>query len=128
MLRIAQSSAIFSAFFTTLMLKGFHLFEFIEWKPTTFLKTIPVPFFRYVVLFLILYVIAWVLYLIACPLRYVAVAAILAAILITIVVECVIMQREISWGNISFSFFVLTIVNCRFIMETASFHFRRGET
>ena len=122
MLRLAHSSAIVSAIFTTILLKGFHMFKFIDWKPTKFLNMIDDPFFRYVILAIIIYVIAFILFLCAMVIRHSAIAALLLAVVIVLLVECVLLQQKITWQNISMSFLVLTILNCRFIMETAFFH------
>lgn len=122
MLRLAHSSAIVSAILTTILLKGFHMFKFIDWKPTKFLNMIDDPFFRYVILAIIIYVVALILFLCAMVIRHSAIAALLVAVIIVLVVECVLLHQKITWQNISISFLVLTIVNCRFIMETAFFH------
>lgn len=126
MLRLAHITAVVSAIFTALLLKGLHSFEFITWRPTAFLKVIDEPFFRYLVLGLIIYVLAFLLYLVASILRHSGIAAFLIALIIVIVVECVLMQRKIEWGHLTISFFVLTLINCRFIMETSFFHKRQN--
>ncbi|MER2000026.1 MAG: hypothetical protein ABS882_09630 [Lysinibacillus sp.] len=126
MLRLAHLTSVVSAIFTALLLKGLHLFEFIKWRPTGFLKVIDEPFFRYIVLALIIYVLAFLLYLVATVIRHSSIAAVFIALLVVIIVECVLMDRKIEWAHITISFFVLTLLNCRFIMETAFFHKRQN--
>lgn len=122
MLRLAHLTALVSSIFTVLLLKGLHSFKFIKWHPTKFLQMIEEPFFRYIVLGIIIYVIAWLLFLIGMFLRFSAISAFIMAVIIVFIVECVLMDQPINFSNTSISFFVLTIINCRFIMETAAFH------
>lgn len=126
MLRLAHVTAIVAAIFTVILLKGLHSFQFISWRPTAFLKAIDEPFFRYIVLALIVYVLAVVIFTVARFLRYSAVAAFIVALLIVVVVECVLMERKIEWEHITLSFFVLTLITSRFVMETAFFHKRQS--
>ena len=122
MFKIAHYSCLFSSLFFVLFLKLLHMFHFIKWHPTKFLHAIEDPFARYVVLFILIYFLTFILFLLSTTMKFPAVGAFLVAVVVVLMVECVLMQKEILLKNISISFFVLSIIACRFIMETASFH------
>lgn len=125
MLKIAHDTSLFTALMTTILLKGFHLFEFINWHPTKFLHSISSPFLRFVMLGFMIYILSMIIFGLSMILLWPGIASFLLAIAIVVVVECIIMHKPIDVKNVSVSFFALTIIACRFMMETASFHFNQ---
>lgn len=114
-----------SAVVMVVLLKVLHSFRFITWHPVAFLDGIEDVFFRYVLLGCIIYVCALLLFIVGMYVHYYAIASFFMSVIIVFIVECVLLERQASISNVTISFFVLTIVNCRFIMETAGFHHKQ---
>lgn len=128
MLQVAHHTSWFTALILTGWLKVLHLFDFMKWHPTSFLKTTTdVPFFRYVILFFILYLGVFVLFFLLANLPY------FSLFFGALVIGLLLSYGFISWfegewvkerktfaRSIPFIVTVLTVV--RFVYETASFH------
>jgi len=128
MIRVAHQTSWFVALILTAWLKILHLFKFMPFHPTSFLKpTTDVAFFRYVLLFFILYGAVFVLFvtILFIPIRSLFIIALLIGILISYAliswIEGGLVQNRGSIAK-NIPFIVTILIAVRFVFETANFH------
>ena len=128
MFYITHQTSLVSALALTVWLKVLHLFKLMPWHPTAFLKTTTSePFFRYIILFALLYggiFIVFTLFTIF-PKKYVFLQALLIGLLISYLFiswfeNAWLVGAQIRKANIPFTVTILILV--RFLLETATFH------
>ena len=121
-------TAVVVAFFLVLSLKGLHMFHIISWHPVKFLKEYTFfewsAFERWVVLFLILLVLAYLFMLLSklpiakSPFLF----SLLIGLVIAIIIEWKILNLPIelsSFKKLSIPFIVIVLIATRFMTETA---------
>lgn len=128
MVQVAHHTSWFSALVLTGWLKLLHVFHLMSWHPTSFLKTTTdVAFFRYILLFLLIYGAALVLFFLFAQIP--VVKPFFLALLVGLLVSYGLIswfegewltERKTFVHNLPFIVTVLTAV--RFIFETASYH------
>ena len=128
MVRVAHYTSLFSALILTGWLKVLHLFDFMRWHPTSFLKTTTdVAFFRYVLLFVLLYAVLFVAFFLF------AQVPVTKPFILALIVGLLISYGLISWFEGEWlkerkmiardiPFIVTILIVVRFVFETASFH------
>ena len=126
-------TSLVSAVFFALALKLLHLFHFISWKPVGFANRWGMEDSsaagKWVLLICLLFVIAFIMYLI---MQFVtSVPAVFTSfvigLLLAMVTEWVIFDypaEAASFKKLSIPFIVIVIIALRFIFETAAFHRR----
>ena len=126
--KTALATSIASSLFLTVMLKLLHLFKWIKWHPTKFLReTVDDALTRWVVLFVLLVLVGLLLYMILQFIKNVPafVVGVLIGLAIAFVAEWVIYDLPAeakSFKRLSIPFIVVIVTTTVFIAETAIFH------
>lgn len=128
MFRIAHDTSFVMALVLTAWLKVLHLFSLLKWHPTGFLKTTTdVAFFRYIILFILLYAVMMGFFVICTnlPNKWSFLTSLIFGLLLSYGLISLfegqwVQDRKTFAQSIPFIVTVLTVV--RFIIETASYH------
>ena len=128
MLKVAHHTSLVAALFLTIWLKVLHLFKLMPWHPTSFLKTTTTePFFRYIILFALLYGGIFILFILfaGLPTKFLFIQALIIGLVISYLFiswfeNAWLVGAQIREANIPFTVTVLLLV--RFLVETATFH------
>lgn len=123
-------TALFSSLIVTVSLKGLHLFDFIKWHPVSFLKKLEwfewTAFERWVILFLILAICAFVLLVVTQLLVMVPpfLLSLILGVVIALILEWQILNLPIelsSFKKLSIPFLIVVVTAMRLIVETARY-------
>lgn len=129
MFYLANVTSLVSTVSLLIMLKLLHLFKWVKWHPTTFLKDegIKDKASRWLLLGIIIFLICLILFL---ALQYVQnvppfLLSLIIGAAIALMTEWIIYDLPAefsSFKKLSVPFFVVVIIASRFIIETAIFH------
>ncbi|MCM3359887.1 MULTISPECIES: DNA helicase [unclassified Psychrobacillus] len=116
----------------TALLKFLHLFSFVKWNPVGFSKSFEMfedtnVYLRWLVLFLVIWVISIVIYYISLLTSKVpvAISSLIFGILLAFVVEWLISDAGTmlkTMKKLSIPFICIVVIGMRFLMESAIFH------
>lgn len=133
-MRVGYITSIVSAVLLAIVLKGLSYFHFVRWNPVKFLKDSTVfedssKMTYWVIFVLIMFVLSFGLfvgsqYLYFLPAGF---TSLLMGVIIGVLIEWKIydLPPELtSFKKISIPFIVVIIMFCRFIMETAGYHYK----
>lgn len=121
-------TAVVAAMVFTVSLKGLHLFHLVKWNPIHFLQKVEkfewTTFACWVVLFFILFAVAYVLLVIFQLPIFVSplVVSLVFGLVMALVIEWQVRNLPIEWTSIkklSVPFIVLLLISMRFLTETA---------
>lgn len=124
-------TAITIALFITVSLKFMDLFHLITWNPISFLKHVTYmewsTFEKWFVLFLILSVVAVIVYFISQTIlgKSPLVFSLIAGLIIAIATEWRVLDLSFKWSSlkeISIPFVVIVLIAIRFVAETAQYN------
>lgn len=125
---MAHHTSFAAAITLTAWLKVLHLFHLIPWHPTSFLKTTTTePFFRFLILFALLYGGFFILYILSSvlPKKFVFLQALIIGLVLSYLFiswfeNGWLVGAQIRKANIPFTVTVLIFI--RFLVETSTFH------
>lgn len=134
MFYLSFTTSFFASLFLTFMLKLLEYFKLIKWNPVGYAKKLDIlenshAGTKWMVLWLFIFLIAFILYLV---MQFVVqVPAFFTSLviggMIALVTEWIIfnLPAELSsFKKLSLPFMIVVIILCRFVFETASFHYQ----
>lgn len=134
MLYLALVTSIFGSIVLTASLKMLSVFKFIKWNPIGFSKKYHLfedshPFISWLFLALLIFLANLILYLLMQYVQNVPpfITSLIIGGLFAMVAEWIIydLPAELSsFKKLSIPFMVMVVINARFIIETASFHYQ----
>lgn len=127
---MAAITSIVSAIWLAVSLKFLHFFKFIDWRPVGFIKKWGVKdaFSAWLLFIIILFVVAFIIYFIT---QYswrvpAFLTSLIIGVALALATEWIIFDLpadKASFKKLSIPFIVLVVITCRFLIETATFHF-----
>ncbi len=127
---LAAITSIVSAIWLAVSLKFLHFLKFIDWRPVGFMKKwgIKDAFSAWLLLIIILFVVSLIIYLLS---QYswrvpAFITSLIIGIALAIMTEWLIYDlpaEKASFKKLSIPFIVVVVITCRFLIETAIFHY-----